>query len=260
VLKMPMDTPNGGRILLSDVASVRVRPTPNVIQHDGGSRYIDVGANVEGHDLASVVGELQAKLGTVTFRQEYHAEMLGEFAERQNAQQNILLYGLGGALLILVLLRLCFDSWRLSALAMFILPSALIGGVVAAFAAGRIISIGSLVGFLTVLGIAARNGILLVSRYQYLERHEGEPFGPNLVLRGSRDRLSPILMTTLATALALVPLIVLGDAPGHEIEHPTAVVIVGGLITSTLLNLIVVPAMYLWVAGRGRKAPPPIPA
>ena len=259
VLNMPVDTPNGGRIPISDVASVRVRPTPNVIQHDGGSRYIDVSANVQGRDLASIAGELQSKLGTVAFPQEYHAEMLGEFAERQSAQQNILLYGLGAAVLILILLRLCFESWRLSALAMVILPSALIGGVVAAFAAGRIISIGSLVGFLTVLGIAARNGILLISRYQYLEKHEGEPFGPNLVLRGSRDRLSPILMTTLATALALVPLIVLGDAPGHEIEHPTAVVIVGGLVTSTLLNLIVVPAMYLWVAGRGRKAPP-VPA
>jgi CzcA family heavy metal efflux pump len=259
VLNMPVDTPNGGRILLSDVATVQVRPTPNVIQHDGGSRYIDVGANVQGRDLASVVGELQGKLGTVSFPQEYHAELLGEFAERQNAQHGILLYGLGAALLILILLRLCFDSWRLALLSMWILPSALIGGVVAAFAAGRVISIGSLVGFLTVLGIAARNGILLISRYQHLERYEGEAFGPNLVLRGSRDRLSPILMTTLATALALIPLVVLGDAPGHEIEHPTAVVIVGGLVTSTLLNLVVVPAMYLWVAGRGRKVPP-VPA
>ena len=260
VLNMPVDTPNGGRILLSDVASVKVAPTPNVIQHDGGSRYIDVGANVEGRDLASVVGELKSKLDTVSFPREYHAELLGEYAERQNAQRNILLYGLGGALLILILLRLCFDSWRLSALALWVLPSALIGGVVAAFLAGRVISIGSLVGFLTVLGIAARNSILLISRYQYLERYEGEPFGPNLVLRGSRDRLSPILMTTLATALALIPLVVLGAAPGHEIEHPTAVVIVGGLVTSTLLNLVAVPPLYLWVTGRGRKKALPVEA
>ena len=250
---LPIDTPSGARIALGDVADVRVRPTPNVIQHDGSSRYIDVAANVSGRDLAAIVGDLRGKLATVTFSREYHAELLGEYAERQSAQQRILLYGLGAALLILLLLRLCFSSWRLAALSVFTLPSALVGGVVAAFLGGRIISLGSLVGFLTVLGIAARNGILLISRYQHLERDEGQEFGPELVLRGSRDRLSPILMTTLATGLALVPLVVLGEVPGHEIEHPTAVVIVGGLATSTLLNLVVVPAMYLWVAGRRRR-------
>src|SRR5205814_5131630 len=103
----------------------------------------------------------------------------------------------------------------------------------------------SLVGFLTVLGIAARNGILLISRYQHLERDEGATFGWDLVLRGSRDRLSPILMTTLATGLALVPLVILGDIPGHEIEYPMAIVILGGMVTSTLLNLFVVPSLYL---------------
>ena len=112
----------------------------------------------------------------------------------------------------------------------------------------RIISLGSLVGFLTVLGIAARNGILLINHYQHLERYEGEPFGPGLVLRGARERLSPILMTALATGLALVPLVVTGDIPGHEIEHPMAIVILGGLVTSTLLNLFVVPlSTCCWV-------------
>ncbi len=251
--QLPIDTPNGGHILLADVATVQVRPTPNVIQHDGTSRYIDVSANVQGRDLASAVGDLRAKLATVTFPREYHAELLGEFAESQTAKQRIFLYGLGAAILILLLLRLCFESWRLATLSLLTLPSALVGGVIATFASGRIISLGSLVGFLTVLGIAARNGILLISRYQHLERDEGMPFGPELVLRGSRDRLSPILMTTLATGLALVPLVVLGDAPGHEIEHPTAVVIVGGLATSTLLNLVVVPALYLWIERRRRR-------
>jgi Cu/Ag efflux pump CusA len=108
-----------------------------------------------------------------------------------------------------------------------------------------VISLGSLVGFLTVLGIVARNGIMLISHYQHLEREEGEPFGPGLVLRGARERLSPILMTALATGLALVPLVAAGSIPGHEIEHPMAVVILGGLVTSTLLNLFVVPTLYL---------------
>jgi Cu/Ag efflux pump CusA len=125
------------------------------------------------------------------------------------------------------------------------LPIALVGGVLAAFSTGGIISIGSLVGFFTVFGIAARNGILLISHAQHLEREEGETFGVALVLRAARERLAPILMTSLATGLALVPLIILGERPGQEIEHPLAVVILGGLFTSTLLSLFVIPSLYL---------------
>ena len=125
---------------------------------------------------------------------------------------------------------------------------------VAAYIGGGVLSLGSLVGFFTVFGIAARNGILMINHFQHLERHEGEVFGPELVLRGARERLSPILMTTLATGLAIVPLIVAGNAPGHEIEHPLAVVVLGGLVTSTLLNLLVVPALYLRF-GKGTNAP-----
>jgi Cu/Ag efflux pump CusA len=137
---------------------------------------------------------------------------------------------------------------------------ALVGGLLAAFAGDRVLSLGSLVGFFTVLGIAGRNGIMLVSHYQHLEREEGEPFGPGLVLRGARERLSPILMTALATGLALVPLVVRGSIPGHEIEHPLAVVILGGLATSTLLNLFVLPALYLrFGRGRDQLAPEPEP-
>jgi Cu/Ag efflux pump CusA len=128
---------------------------------------------------------------------------------------------------------------------------ALVGGVLAAYLAGGVISLGALVGFFTVFGIAARNGILLINHCQHLEREEGETFGPALVLRGARERLSPILMTSLATGLALVPLVVLGDRPGHEIEYPLAIVILGGLVTSTLLNLFVVPSLYLRF-GKGR--------
>jgi Cu/Ag efflux pump CusA len=130
------------------------------------------------------------------------------------------------------------------------LPAALVGGVLAASVTGGVLSLGSLVGFLTVLGIAARNGILLIHHYQHLEREEGEPFGLGLVLRGASERLSPILMTTLSTGLALLPLAITGDLPGHEIEHPMAVVILGGLFTSTLLTLFAVPALYLRFGAR----------
>ncbi len=113
------------------------------------------------------------------------------------------------------------------------------------FFGSGIISLGALVGFYTVLGIAARNGIMMINHFQHLEQHEGETFGPGLVLRGAQERLSPILMTTLATGLALVPLVIAGSIPGHEIEYPLAMVVLGGLVTSTLLNLFVVPSLYL---------------
>ena len=136
---------------------------------------------------------------------------------------------------------------RLATLLMVTLPMALVGGVLAALLGGGVLSIGSLGGFVTVLGIAARNGIMLINHYQHLEREEGEPFGPELVLRGARERLSPILMTTLVIALALLPLIVAGDRPGLEIVRPMAIVILGGLITSTLLTLFVLPILYLGI-------------
>jgi Cu/Ag efflux pump CusA len=136
-------------------------------------------------------------------------------------------------------------NWRLASLIYLALPAALIGGLLATFMADRVISLGSLVGMITVLGIAARNGILLIQHYRHIEQVEGEPFGLSLVLRGASERLSPILMTTLCAGLALLPLIVPGSIPGHEIEHPMAVVILGGLVTSTLLTLFVVPILYL---------------
>ncbi len=120
-----------------------------------------------------------------------------------------------------------------------------VGGVIAAWLTGGIVSLGSLVGFLTVLGIAARNGLMMISHFQHLEREEGMPLGPELVIRGAQERLAPILMTALTTGLALVPLIIAGDIAGHEIEHPMAIVILGGLVTSTILNLFVVPDLYL---------------
>ena len=150
---------------------------------------------------------------------------------------------------VLLLLITSFGIVRLGVLLFLTLPFALVGGVLAAWIGGGNVSLGSLVGFFTILGIAARNGIMMISHFQHLERHEGEPFGPGLVLRGARERLAPILMTALATGLAIIPLVIAGDLPGHEIEHPMAVVIIGGLVTSTLLNLFVLPPLYLRFAG-----------
>jgi CzcA family heavy metal efflux pump len=254
---LPIDLPSGGWIRLGQVATVALRPNPNAIDRQGDSRYLDVGANVAGRDLGSVVNDIRQKLASVRLARGYHVELLGEYAERQRAQSRLLESAIIAGVLILLLLQASFRKWRLAMLTFLTLPMALVGGVLAAWLAGGIISLGSLVGFFTVFGIAARNGILLINHCQHLEEHEGMEFGPQLVLRGARERLSPILMTSLATGLALVPLVVLGSRPGHEIEHPLAVVILGGLFTSTLLNLFVVPSLYLRFGhGRGSAAAP----
>ena len=246
---LPIDTPNGDRVPLGEVADVRIAASPNSISHEQLARRLDVDANVRGRDLGSVVREVEAAVGRVDWPLEYHAELLGEYQERQAAQDRLLVFGLGAALGVLLLLVTSFGILRLALLSFLTLPSALVGGVLAAWLGGGVISLGSLVGFFTILGIAARNGIMMINHFQHLERYEGMPFGPELVIRGARERLAPILMTALATGLALVPLVIAGDLPGHEIEHPLAVVIVGGLMTSTLLNLFVVPSLYLRFAG-----------
>jgi CzcA family heavy metal efflux pump len=245
VEKMLIDTPTGKRVHLNEVADVRIMPTPNVIKREGGSRRIDVQAGVKGRDLGAVAQDVQQRLETVKFPLGYHAILQGAYVELQSAQQNLQAFAILAMGGIFLLLQLSFRSWRLATLSFLTLPSALVGGVLAAFTAGGIITLGSLVGFLSVLGIAARNGILMINHFQHLERYENEVFGLNLVLRGARERLRPILMTTGATAFAIMPLVIYGNLPGHEIEYPMAVVILGGLVTSTLLNLFVVPALYL---------------
>jgi len=256
IQQLPIDTPAGDRVLLEEVADVRVAPTPNQIERDQGSRRLDVGANVsDGADLGAIVSDVQDSLQRVQFPLGVHAEVLGEHAERQAAQQRLLTFGAMAAIAIFLLLQAAFGSFRLATLSFLTLPIALVGGVLATLASGGIISLGSLVGFFTVFGIAARNGILMINHFQHLEHVEGVPFGPELVLRGARERLSPILMTSLATGLALVPLVVAGQIPGHEIEHPLAVVILGGLVTSTFLNLFVVPSLYLRFAKGWRRTP-----
>jgi CzcA family heavy metal efflux pump len=256
VRNLLMDAPDGRKVPVGELADIKVVATPNQILRENGSRRIDVGANVApGKALGDVAAEVQRRLATVSFPAGYHPELLGEYKEATDAQNRLLLFA-GVALVgILFLLATAFNSWRLAFLVLLTLPMALVGGVLAAYATGGILSLGSLVGFFTVLGIAARNGILMINHFQHLEQQEGEPFGRALVLRGAMERLSPILMTSLAAGLALVPLAVLGSLPGHEIEHPMAVVIIGGLFTSTLLNLFVTPSLYLRFGGRRTPSP-----
>jgi len=241
---MLITTSTGQQVRLSQVADVHIAPAANEVRRENGSRRIDVTLNVEGADLGGVARGVEAKLAGVAFPRGYHPEVLGEYAERQASQRQ--LYGLGALSLagVLLLVWLEFRSLRITALVALSLPFALVGGVAAVLLSGGVMSLGSLVGFVTVLGISARNGIMLLSHFQHLEQHEGDVFGRNLILRGAEERLVPILMTATCAALALLPLIVRGDLPGHEIEHPMALVILGGLVSSTALNLLLMPALY----------------
>jgi CzcA family heavy metal efflux pump len=242
-LQVPLT--GGGVVPLHSVADVVVTPTPNEITRENGSRRIDVTANVRGRDLGAVARDLPRTLAGHMFPQGYYAEVMGEYAERQASSSRLMLAG-GLALVgIFMLLLIDFGSPRAATLVFLTLPFALVGAIAAVLLTGRVLSLGSLVGLVTVIGIAARNGIMLVSHYRHLELQERVPFGRDLILRGSEERLAPILMTAFATGLALLPIVIGGDAAGYEIEHPLAVVILGGLVTSTLMNLLIVPTLYL---------------
>lgn len=240
-----VDTPYGGRVRVADIAEVGIVPTPNKIKRENNSRRIDIHANVRGRDLGSVANEVEQRLEGLQFPIGYYPQLLGEYKERKAAQQNLLVATLAAVAAIFLVLHATFRNLRLATMVFLALPAALVGAVLATFAADRVISLGSLVGIITILGLSARNGIMLIEHCRHLERVEGVAFGRALVLRGAGERLSPILMTTLCTALALLPLIVPGSIPGHEVEHPMAVAILGGIVTSSLLSLFVVPILYL---------------
>jgi CzcA family heavy metal efflux pump len=245
IQSLPIDTPAGVQVRLKEVADVSVVPMPNEIKRESASRRIDISCNVQGRDLGAVAAEVEKKVRAMPFDQGYHVQFLGEEAARRESTRRLYLLAALALLGVILIIYSDFGSWRMTLIVAFTLPFALVGGLVGVGLSGGILSLGSLVGFVTVLGIASRNGILLVSHYRHLEDHEGEPFGPELVRRGSEERLAPILMTVLSTGLALLPLVISGHKPGHEVEYPLAVVILGGLVTSTLLNLFMLPSLYL---------------
>jgi CzcA family heavy metal efflux pump len=240
-----IDTPNGGQVRLGDVANVSIAPSPNLIQHQTVSRRIDVSLNVRGRDPSAVANDIQQRLQGINFPLEYRAQVIGGYEQQQAAQSRLLGIGIAVALAIFLLLQAALGSWRLASVIFFTLPAALIGGVIAAFAASSLLSLVTLVGLLAIFGIATRNTVMLTKHYQHLQRYENEPFGPGLILRGAQERLVPILLTALLTGMALAPLVISGDLPGQEIAHPMAIIILSGLITSTIFSLFIVPALYL---------------
>jgi CzcA family heavy metal efflux pump len=239
-----INTP-GGQVALAELADVRIVPSPVIIKRDVVSRFVDVGVTVSGRSLAAVAADVERSLQAVEFPLEYHAEVLDDSAAQQAAQRRIVAIAVAVVIGMFLLMQASFESWRLAFVTLATWPVALAGGVLAALIGGAVFSLGSLFGFLAVLAIVARNGIVLINHFQHLAQHEGEEFGPELVLRGALERMAPVLMTALATGLALLPLIVAGNIAGYEIVRPMAMVILGGLVASTLLNLFVMPTLYL---------------
>ncbi|MEY4509736.1 MAG: hypothetical protein RLZZ450_1858 [Pseudomonadota bacterium] len=245
-------------VRLGDVASVRIVPMLNTIAHDAGSRKLDVTLDLTPDaDLAQVAAKSAALVAVYPFAAGHHAELLGEYQARSRARSRLGAASLFALLGVVLVLLADFRAWRPALLVLATLPFALVGGVLAALCTGSVVSLGTLIGLVTVIGIAARNGIMMMAHFRQLEVHEQVAFGPALVLRGASERLVPIAMTALATALALLPLVLRGNAPGYEIEHPMAVVILGGVVSSTLLNLIVLPVLHLRYGGPSRARSTP---
>jgi CzcA family heavy metal efflux pump len=241
---LSIDLPAGGQVRLGDVATVRIGSSPTVIRHVDVSRSIDVTASVSGRDLGAVVADVRQGLREVEFPMEYHAAVVGDFAAGQAADRDALGFAIGAAIAVLLLVQAAIGNWRLAALVFLMLPLSLAGGAVGALLDGRVISIGSIAGFLAILGLAARQAVLQIRHAQHLERHEGQAFGEELVLRGAGERFAPVLTSVVTTAVVFTPLAIAGRIAGLEIVQPMAIVIIGGLVSTTLLTLFIVPALY----------------
>jgi Cu/Ag efflux pump CusA len=235
---------NSGRLQLKQVADVFLSDGRFLIAHEGGLRRQVVTCNVEGRDVETFVAEAERRVRQLTIPEGVSWVFTGEHEAKQTAQRELLLLSSAAGVGIAMLLWLAFGSVRRLLLVLVNLPFALVGGVAAIYLTGGVLNVGSLVGFVTLFGITVRNGIMMVSHWQHLREEEQMAWGPELVFRGARERLAPVLMTALVTALGLLPIAIGSGEAGREIEGPMALVILGGLATSTALNLIVLPVLY----------------
>lgn len=240
-----IDTEDDDHVRLGDVADVRIGKSDSVIRRHGVSRRIDVDADVEGRPLGEVMREVARRIADVQFPFEYHAQILGEHVERRTALRSIYPHIAVAAVLIFLLLQVALGSWLLAALSMLGIPVALFGGLVTTGISGGTLSLGALLGFVTILGFTVRNGIMLVEQFRSLEQSGAEAFGEALVRRGLREQFVPVVASAVVLGLAVLPFALLGSIAGLEIAHPMAVVILGGVVTSTAVTLLMIPALYL---------------
>ena len=248
-----IDTSTGDKVALGNIADVVSSTGPNTINRENVKRKIVISANTSGRDLGSVVRDIRERVdANIQLPEGYHIEYGGQFESEQAASRILFLTSLGSILVIYLLLFMQFKNSVESATVLLNLPFALIGGVlVLRFTSGEV-SIPAIIGFISLFGIATRNGMLLMTRYDLL-RKEGGMTVKESVIRGSLDRLNPILMTAMTSALALIPLAARGDLPGNEIQSPMATVILGGLVSSTFLNAFIIPIMYIWINRKNRN-------
>ena len=243
-----IETP-AGHIPLNLVAEVHESLGPNQISRDDGQRRIVISANGDGRDLGSLIEAIRQELARTPLPGGYFTALEGQFQAQEAATRTITLLGLISLALIIAVLYSRYRSWRLTLIILANIPLALVGSVAALMLVDGVLSVATLVGFITLAGISSRNGILKISHYLNLAAFEGERFGKELVIRGSLERLTPVLMTALVTAFALIPLLIAAGAPGKEILHPVAVVIFGGLISATILDTLLTPVMF-WLWGK----------
>ena len=240
-----IDTKEGSKVPLSYIADIVSSTGTNTISRENVKRKIVISANVADRDLRSVVNDIQRTIDDkIVLPEGYHLEYGGQFESEQAASRTLLLTSIMSIIIIFLLLYHEFRNLKESAVILLNLPLALIGGVFALLITTGEISIPAIIGFISLFGIATRNGMLLISHYNYLQRVEGYPLYDS-VIKGSMDRLNPIIMTAMSSALALIPLALAGDQPGNEIQSPMAKVILGGLLTSTFLNGFIIPIVYL---------------
>jgi Cu/Ag efflux pump CusA len=236
---------------LSSVAEIKSVTGPNTINRENVKRRIVISANVEGRDLRGAVNDIQEAVAEkVQLPENYYVNYGGQFESEEAASRTLMWATLGALLVIVMLLYQEFHSVKESLLILVNMPLAMIGGVLILVITGAELNIPAIIGFIALIGIATRNGMLLISRYNHL-KEEGVGVHER-ILRGSEDRLLPIVMTALTSALAMIPLAVNGDAQGNEIQSPLAVVILGGLVSSTILNVYVVPALYSLIAKKSK--------
>lgn len=237
--------PDGKKVLLQDVADIYETSGPNEINRENGQRRIVISANASGKDLGSLITEIQNTVKEkVTFSEGYYVIYGGQFESQQAATKKILIFGLLSIIAIALVLYGHFSSTTLMSQVMATIPFAFIGGIILLFLTDRSITVASLVGFITLCGVASRNSIMMISHYLHLLKYEGEIFSKEMIIRGSQERLVPVLMTASVTSIALLPLVFTKGQPGSEILHPVAVVIVGGLLSSTILDIIVTPVLF----------------
>jgi Cu/Ag efflux pump CusA len=252
-----LDTPDGRHVRLGDVARVQIVPSVSVVRHQDVHDYLDERIDVRGRSVAAVAADINERLQHLQFPMEYHAEVLGSYAEQEASQVRLISASVAAVLAILLVLQAGFGSWGLAAFALFLLPVSLVGGLIAIVVMGGAIGLGAVAGLLAAAGVSARTIIALVRRCQVLQRQEGRALSANLVRRAAGDRVGPVLATAVATGLALTPFVVWGNTPGFELVRPLAIVAISGLISATLVNLFVLPAACLLLAGEPAQAEVP---